>query len=49
MSGLQKIGVLIAGTGMITAAFLPGRTTSAGISAFFNGLSGWTKTAQGRG
>jgi hypothetical protein len=49
MNGFQKIGVIIAATGMISAAFLPGRQTVAGINAFFNGLTKWSKVQQGRG
>jgi len=45
----QKVFVLIAITGMITAAVLPGRQTAKVITASFNGVSKWTKTAQGRG
>ena len=48
MNGFQKVAVIIAATGMVTAAFLPGRQTVSGINAFFNGVSKWTKTAQGR-
>lgn len=49
MGGLQKVAVIIAATGMITAATLPGRKTADVTSAFFKGLTGWTKVAQGRG
>jgi hypothetical protein len=49
MNGLQKVAVIIAGTGMLTAAVLPGRQTASVISSFFKGISGWTKVAQGRG
>lgn len=49
MSGFQKIGVIIAATGMITAMVLPGRQTAAVLKAGFGGLSQWTKVAQGRG
>jgi hypothetical protein len=48
MSAIQKVAVLIAATGMITAAVLPGRQTSKVITAGFNGVSKWTKVAQGR-
>ena len=48
MSGIQKIGVLIAATGLVTALVLPGRQTAAVTSAGFNGLTAWTKAAQGR-
>lgn len=49
MNGFQRVAVIIAATGMVTAAFMPGRQTVAGINALFNGVSKWTKTAQGRG
>ena len=49
MSTVPKVFVLIAITGMITAAVLPGRQTAKVITASFNGVSKWTKTAQGRG
>lgn len=49
MNAIQKVAVLIAATGMVTAATLPGRKTAEVFGAFFKGLSGWTKVAQGRG
>lgn len=49
MSGLQKVAVLIAATGMVTALVLPGRQTANVIKAGFGGLTSWTKVAQGRG
>jgi hypothetical protein len=49
MSTLQKVAVIIAATGMLTAAVLPGRKTADVISATFGGVSKWTKVAQGRG
>lgn len=48
MSTVQKIGVLIAITGLATTLVLPGRQTAAATGAVFNGLSTWTKAAQGR-
>jgi hypothetical protein len=48
MTGLQKIGVLLATGSLITSAFLPGRQTVAGIGAFWDGLTKWTKSTQGR-
>lgn len=48
MNALQKVFVLIAATGMLTAAVLPGRQTAKVITASFNGVSKWTKVAQGR-
>jgi hypothetical protein len=45
---IQKVAVIIAGTGLLTTLVLPGRQTPAVVGALFNGLSGWTKTAQGR-
>lgn len=48
MNTFQKVAVLIAATGMLTAAVLPGRQTANVAGAFFDGISKWTKTAQGR-
>lgn len=49
MNGIQKVAVLIAATGMLTAAVLPGRKTADVVSALFSGVGSWTKIAQGRG
>lgn len=49
MNGIQKIFVLIAATGLVTALVLPGRQTASVLNAGFNGISKWTKVAQGRG
>jgi len=49
MNGIQKVAVIIAATGMLTAAVLPGRKTAEVAGAIFDGLKGWTKVAQGRG
>lgn len=49
MNTIQKVAVIIAATGMLTAAVLPGRKTAQVMAAGFNGLSKWTKVAQGRG
>lgn len=48
MSGFQRVAVLIAATGLVTTLVLPGRTTASVLSAGFNGLTSWTKAAQGR-
>lgn len=48
MNGFQKIGVIIAATGLVTALVLPGRKTADVLKAGFGGLSQWTKVAQGR-
>lgn len=48
MNTIQKVAVIIAGTGLLTTLVLPGRKTPEVIGALFGGLSGWTKTAQGR-
>jgi hypothetical protein len=48
MSTFQKVAVLIAATGMVTALVLPGRQTAAVTTAAFSGITGWTKAAQGR-
>lgn len=49
MNGLQRVAVIIAGTGMLTAAVLPGRKTAEVFDSIFGGLTKWTKVAQGRG
>lgn len=49
MSGFQKVAVIIAATGMLTAATLPGRQTANVVKALFGGVTSWTKVAQGRG
>lgn len=49
MNGMQKVAVIIAATGMITAAVLPGRQTASVVKSLFGGVSQWTKVAQGRG
>lgn len=49
MNGFQKVAVIIAATGMVTALVLPGRQTAAVLKAGFGGLTDWTKVAQGRG
>lgn len=49
MSAFQKVAVIIAATGMVTALVLPGRQTAKVIGASFDGVSKWTKVAQGRG
>lgn len=49
MSTFQKVAVIIAATGMISALVLPGRQTPQVINAAFGGVSNWTKVAQGRG
>lgn len=48
MSGFQKIAVIIAATGLATALVLPGRQTANVVGAGFQGISSWTKAAQGR-
>lgn len=48
MSGFQKVAVIIAATGLVTALVLPGRKTADVLKAGFGGLSQWTKVAQGR-
>lgn len=49
MTGLQKVAVIIAATGLVTAMVLPGRQTAKVLEAGFSGVSKWTKVAQGRG
>lgn len=48
MSTIQKVAVIIAGTGLVTALVLPGRQTPQVISALFGGVANWTQKAQGR-
>lgn len=48
MNGFQKVAVIIAATGLVTALVLPGRQTANVLKAGFGGISQWTKTAQGR-
>lgn len=45
MNGIQKIGVLIVATGMITAATLPNRNTAGVINAIKNLFAGSLHTA----
>lgn len=49
MSGIQKVAVIIAATGMVTALVLPGRQTASVLTSAFKGVTDWTKVAQGRG
>lgn len=49
MTTVQKVFVIIAGTGLVTALVLPGRQTASVVKAGFGGLTQWTKVAQGRG
>jgi hypothetical protein len=48
MGTFQKVMVIIAGTGLVTALVLPGRQTAQVTKAAFGGLSQWTSAAQGR-
>ena len=49
MTGFQKVAILIAATGLITALVLPGRQTASVLAAGGKALTDWTKVAQGRG
>jgi hypothetical protein len=49
MNTVQKVAVIIAATGLVTALVLPGRQTPQVTKAIFTGLGDWTKKAQGRG
>lgn len=49
MKPLVLVAVIIAGTGLATTLVLPGRKTPEVVKAFFSGVTGWTKVAQGRG
>jgi hypothetical protein len=44
---VQKVAVIIAGTGLLTTLVLPGRQTPQVIGAIFNGLGNWTRKSQG--
>lgn len=48
MNTVQKVAVIIAGTGLLTTLVLPGRQTPQVITAIFGGLGTWTQKAQGR-
>lgn len=48
MNTIQRVAVLIAGTGLVTALVLPGRQTVGVINAISGLFSGSLKTAQGR-
>jgi hypothetical protein len=48
MNTIQRVAVLIAATGMITAAVLPGRQTVGVVNALGSVFTGSLKTAQGR-
>lgn len=48
MNTIQKVAVIIAGTGLLTTLVLPGRQTPQVIGALFTGLGNWTQKAQGR-
>lgn len=48
MNGIQKVFVLIAATGLVTALVLPGRQTAKVLDSAFGGVTKWTKVAQGR-
>lgn len=48
MTGLQKVAVIIAATGMVTTLVLPGRKTAEVTTAFFKGVTNWQKQAMGR-
>jgi hypothetical protein len=45
MNTVQKVAVIIAMTGMLTAAVLPGRQTANVISAGGTAVSKWQRTA----
>jgi hypothetical protein len=48
MNTVQKIGVMIAATGMMTALVLPGRQTVGVVNALANLLNGALRESQGR-
>lgn len=49
MSGLQRIGVLVIGLGMLTVATLPDSTFAKGVNAATGFATGVLGTAMGRG
>lgn len=49
MNGVQKIGVIIAITGLGATLVASGAQTAGVLKALFDGVSKWQKTAQGRG
>ena len=49
MNGIQKIGMVIAITGLLTALVLPGRQTASVVGAGGKLITDWTRVAQGRG
>lgn len=48
MNTIQKVAVIIAGTGLLTTLVLPGRQTPAVIGALFTGLGNWQSKAMGK-
>lgn len=48
MNTVQRVAVMIAATGMLTAAVLPGRQTVGVVDAITRLFTGSLKTAQGR-
>jgi len=48
MTGLQKVAVIIAATGMVTTLVLPGRKTAEVTTAAFKGLTSWQKAVMAR-
>jgi hypothetical protein len=49
MNAFQRIGVIIAGTGMVAVLVANGAQTAAVTKALFGGIATWEKAAQGRG
>jgi hypothetical protein len=49
MNAAQRIGILIAATGMVAVLVASGAQTAKVTSSLFSGLATWEKAAQGRG
>lgn len=48
MTTIQRVAVIIAGTGLATTLVLPGRKTAEVSTSFWKGLTGWQKATMGR-
>lgn len=49
MNGAQRIGVIIAATGMVATLVASGAQTANVTKALFGGITSWQKVAEGRG
>lgn len=48
MNAAEKIGLMIAMTGLVATLVAPGAQTAGVLKAGFNGVSRWQKVAEGR-